>query len=67
MLAVAAFVAFNLFYVFAGAPSLALVPGARRLVAFAVPIVATFVLVRRWSRHRTTSEPTKRKLPVLTR
>lgn len=59
MLAGAAFVALNLFYVFAGAPSLSLVPGAQRVVAFVVPVVATLVLVRRWARGP------KRKLPVV--
>ena len=48
LLAIAAFVAFNLFYCFAGAPSLRLLPGAPELVAFVIPIVATLVLVRRW-------------------
>ena len=48
LLAIAAFVSFNLFYCFAGAPSLRAIPGASRLVAFVVPIVATLVLIRRW-------------------
>jgi hypothetical protein len=48
LLAVSGFVAFNLFYCFAGAPSLRLIPGAPRIVAFVIPIVATLVLIRRW-------------------
>ena len=55
MLALASFTAFNVFYVFAGAPTLRLVPGLSRFVAFAVPIVATIVLARRLVRGRTTT------------
>ncbi len=65
MLTVAAFVAFNVFYIFAGAPSLALVPGARLVTALVVPIVSTIVLVRRWSRVRSHADA-KRRLTVLT-
>jgi CRP-like cAMP-binding protein len=49
-LALAAFSAFNLFYLFAGAPSLRHLPGGVRLVAFAAPLVSTLFLVRRWQR-----------------
>jgi hypothetical protein len=52
LLAIAAFTSFNLFYCFAGAPSLRLVPGAPDVVAFVVPIVATLVLIRRWPSAR---------------
>lgn len=52
MLALASFTAFNVFYVFAGAPTLRLVPGLSRFVAFGVPIVATIVLARRVARGR---------------
>jgi hypothetical protein len=48
--ALASFVAFNVFYCFAGAPALRTVPGASRLVAFIVPVVATAVLVHRFRR-----------------
>ena len=49
-LTLAAFTAFNVFYVFAGAPSLRLVPGGTRLVAFSVPLVSALFLVKRWRR-----------------
>jgi hypothetical protein len=49
-LALAAFTAFNLFYVFAGAPSLRHVPGGIRSAAFVAPLVATLFLVKRWRR-----------------
>jgi hypothetical protein len=49
-LALAAFTAFNVFYVFAGAPSLSQLPGATRAAAFVAPLVATLFLVRRWRR-----------------
>jgi len=49
-LALASFTAFNVFYVFAGAPTLRLVPALQRLVVFVVPVVATLVLVRRFAR-----------------
>jgi hypothetical protein len=48
LMAIAAFAAFNLFYCFAGAPSLRKIAGAPEVVAFIVPIVATLVLIRRW-------------------
>jgi hypothetical protein len=51
--ALASFVAFNVFYCFAGAPALRTVPGAARLVAFIVPVVATAVLVHRLRRSET--------------
>jgi hypothetical protein len=49
-LALAAFTAFNLFYVFAGAPSLRRLPGGARAVAFVAPLVGTLFLVKRWRR-----------------
>jgi CRP-like cAMP-binding protein len=49
-LAFAAFTAFNVFYVFAGAPSLRQLPGATRVAAFAAPLVAALFLVKRWRR-----------------
>src|SRR3990172_10771125 len=49
-LALAAFTAFNLFYVFAGAPSLRQLPGGTRAAAFATPLVGTLFLIRRWQR-----------------
>lgn len=51
MLAFASFTAFNLFYLFAGAPSLRLVPGVARALELVVPIVATLVLVHRLRRR----------------
>jgi hypothetical protein len=48
--AAASFVAFNTFYVFAGAPALAEIPGAPAAVAFAAPVVSTLVLAARWRR-----------------
>jgi hypothetical protein len=50
VLALAAFAAFNLFYVFAGAPTLRRVPGGTRAVAFTAPLVGTLFLVKRWRR-----------------
>ena len=49
-LALAAFTAFNLFYVFAGAPSLRQLPGGTRAAAFVAPLVGTLFLLRRWQR-----------------
>jgi hypothetical protein len=49
-LALAAFAAFNLFYAFAGAPSLRQLPGGVRAVAFVAPLVGTLFLVKRWRR-----------------
>ena len=62
-LALAAFCAFNSFYLFAGAPTLLLFPCAARLTAFVVPVVATIVLLRRW-KHDAVS-PARIKLPVI--
>lgn len=60
----AAFTAFNLFYCFAGAPLHREVPGLPRLVAFAVPVVATLVLLRRWQ-FDVHGERARRALPVV--
>lgn len=49
-LTLAAFTAFNLFYVFAGAPTLRLVPGGTRMVAFTAPALSMLFLVKRWNR-----------------
>lgn len=49
-LTLAAFAAFNLFYLFAGAPTLRRLPGGTRSVAFAAPLVASLFLVKRWRR-----------------
>jgi hypothetical protein len=49
-LALAAFTAFNLFYVFAGAPSLRQLPGGTRAAAFVAPLVGTLFLLKRWQR-----------------
>jgi hypothetical protein len=49
-LALAAFAAFNLFYVFAGAPTLRRLPGGTRAVAFVAPVVGTLFLLKRWQR-----------------
>jgi hypothetical protein len=49
-IALAAFAAFNLFYVFAGAPSLRRLPGGTRAVAFLAPLVGTLFLLKRWQR-----------------
>lgn len=49
-LALAAFTAFNLFYVFAGAPSLRRLPGGTRAAAFVAPLVGTLFLLKRWQR-----------------
>lgn len=48
VLMLAAFTAFNLFYIFAGPPSLLGVPGAVQAMAFAVPVISTWALARRW-------------------
>jgi hypothetical protein len=47
--AVAAFIAFNVFYCFAGAPTLRWIPGAERIVPFVAAVVATLVLARRFA------------------
>ncbi len=54
ILSLAAFTAFSVFYVYAGAPTLRRIPGATRVFAFAAPAIATLVLVRRWGRRRET-------------
>ncbi|MEZ4247788.1 MAG: hypothetical protein R3B99_06075 [Polyangiales bacterium] len=70
MLAFASFAAFNLFYLFAGAPTLRLVPGLARGVAFLVPVVATLVLAHRLrpsedAKERVVTPSTRRRLPVM--
>ncbi len=62
MLSLASFTAFNVFYVFAGAPTLRLVPGLSRFVAFAIPIVATIVIARRLVRGKSVTSNGKKKL-----
>lgn len=52
MLSLAAFAAFNLFYLFAGAPTLRHVEHGPRALAFVVPLVSTTFLVKRWRRSR---------------
>ena len=52
MLSLAAFAAFGVFYVFAGAPTLRRIPGGTRVFAFLTPAVAVLVLARRWGRSR---------------
>jgi hypothetical protein len=52
MLSLAAFAAFSLFYVFAGAPTLRKIPYGTRTFAFIAPAVAVLVLARRWDRSR---------------
>ena len=54
ILSLAAFTAFSVFYLYAGAPTLRRIPGATRVFAFAAPAIATLVLVRRWGRRRET-------------
>ena len=51
-LSIAAFTAFNVFYLFAGAPTLRKLPGGPRALAFVAPLVATMFLVKRWPRTR---------------
>jgi len=54
-LALAGFVAFNIFYAFAGAPTLlTFPPWVQRACAFAVVLASTLVLVRRWGRDQDT-------------
>lgn len=48
----AAFAAFNLFYLFAGAPTLGKLEYGPRVLAFAVPVIAAMFLVKRWKRSR---------------
>jgi len=50
-LSLAAFTAFNIFYLFAGAPTLRLIPGGTRVVAFIVPLVSGWFLYKRWLRQ----------------
>lgn len=52
MLAAAAFAAFSIFYVFAGAPSLSRIDGGTRAMAFVAPVIATAFLWRRWGQTR---------------
>jgi hypothetical protein len=52
ILALAAFAAFSMFYVFAGAPTLREIPGGARAVAFGAPLLATLFLAKRWPRTR---------------
>jgi hypothetical protein len=52
VLALAAFSAWNLFYLFAGAPTLRRLPYGTRTAAFIAPLVATLVLAKRWRRTR---------------
>jgi CRP-like cAMP-binding protein/NAD-dependent dihydropyrimidine dehydrogenase PreA subunit len=52
LLALAAFAAFSLFYLFAGAPTLRKIPYGTRAFAFVAPAVAVLVLARRWGRSR---------------
>jgi len=51
VLSVAAFTAFSLFYLFAGAPTLRKIPGGTRAFAFAAPAIGVLVLARRSSRN----------------
>ncbi|MDQ5873406.1 MAG: 4Fe-4S binding protein, partial [Acidobacteriota bacterium] len=52
VLSAAAFTAFSLFYLFAGAPTLRKIPGGTRAFAFAAPAIGVLVLARRSSRNR---------------
>jgi hypothetical protein len=52
MLGGAAFVAFSIFYLFAGAPTLRRITGGTRVMAFAAPLLATLFLVKRSRRTR---------------
>lgn len=73
VLAWAAFSAFATFYLFAGAPSLRLVPALERALAFIVPCVATTVFLHRTHRHWAQAEaasahpsgPPRRRLPLI--
>jgi hypothetical protein len=49
-LGLAAFTAFSIFYVFAGAPTLREIPGGVRTLAFVAPLLATLFLVQRLTR-----------------
>lgn len=63
-LALAAFAAFNAFYVFAGAPTLRRIPWGVHVAAFVVPAVASVLLIRRVKRTSEghLKEKTARKL-----
>jgi hypothetical protein len=50
LLSGAAFAAFSLFFVFAGAPTLRRIAGGTRVFAFVAPVIAAVVLARRWGR-----------------
>ncbi len=50
---IAAFVAFIMFYTFAGAPTIRLIPGAPHLFQILVVLTATLFLVRRFTRRQT--------------
>ncbi len=52
LLSLAAFAAFSLFYLFAGAPTLRKIPYGARALAFVAPAVAVLTLARRWNRSR---------------
>jgi hypothetical protein len=52
VLSLSAFAAFNIFYLFAGAPSLREVAGGTRALAFVAPLVGTVFLAKRWRRTR---------------
>jgi hypothetical protein len=52
VLAIAAFAAWNLFYLFAGAPTLRRLPYGTPAAAFVAPLVGTLVLAKRWRRTR---------------
>lgn len=52
MLGAAAFAAFSIFYVFAGAPTLRRIPGGTRVMAFTAPVLAALFLVKRAKRNR---------------
>ena len=52
VLAIAAFAAWNLFYLFAGAPTLRRLPYGTRAAAFVAPLVGAIVLSKRFGRTR---------------
>ncbi|HZI67267.1 MAG TPA: cyclic nucleotide-binding domain-containing protein [Thermoanaerobaculia bacterium] len=54
VLSVAAFTAFSLFYLYAGAPTLRKIPGGTRAFAFLAPAIGVLVLARRSNRSRET-------------
>lgn len=63
-LAAASFSAFNLFYLFAGAPTLRLIPGATRAIAFTAAVVATLVVVHRVRRALHVPKRASRRPPL---